>query len=319
VPCNEHNHMSDLHRAYDDCRRLNATHGRTYYLATLLLPAHKRPAVHALYALARYADDIVDVASGSRTAAASGLDDLQRALRAGAGGPRLLLAVQDTVRRWQIPTQHFDAFFASMRMDLDVTEYPTWEDLCVYMHGSAAVIGLQMLPILEPMPGMTEVAAPYAADLGRAFQLTNFIRDVGEDLNRGRVYLPKEDLAAFGVSRDDLESGVITAATRRLLAFEVQRARELFRQAEPGIRLLHPTSRDCVRTAFLLYRGILDEVERADYDVLHQRVRVGTARRASVAVPALVRAWRARRPHQTHQDSVCSTSENPNAMSSTGA
>ena len=206
-----------------------------------------------------------------------------------------------------------------MRMDLETCEYATWEDLCVYMQGSAAVIGLQMLPILEPRPGMTGVAAPYAADLGRAFQLTNFIRDVGEDLRRGRVYLPKEDMAAFGVSRDDLESGLITAPTRRLLAFEVERARELFRRAEPGIRLLHPTSRDCVRTASTLYAGILDEVERADYQVLDQRVRVGTARRAAVAVPALVRAWRARRPHQIHQARVCSTNENPNAMSSTGA
>jgi phytoene synthase len=311
--------MSDLARAYDDCRRLNAAHGRTYYLATLLLPAHKRPAVHALYALARYADDIVDVASGSRADAAAALDELERALRTGRGGPRLLLAVHDTLRRWQIPSQHFAAFFTSMRMDLDVTEYATWEDLCVYMYGSAAVIGLQMLPILEPLPGMTAVATPYAADLGRAFQVTNFIRDVGEDLRRGRVYLPKEDLAAFSVSPDDLESGIITAATRRLLAFEVQRARELFRQAEPGIRLLHPTSRDCVRTAFRLYGGILAEVERADYNVLDQRVRVGNARRASVVAPALVRAWRARRPHQTHQPSVCSTSANPNAMSSTGA
>ena len=176
-----------------------------------------------------------------------------------------------------------------------------------------------MLPILEPLPGMTQVAAAYAADLGRAFQLTNFIRDVGEDLRRNRVYLPKEDLAAFAVTRDDLESGVITAATRRLLAFEAQRARELFRQAEPGIRLLHPTSRDCIRTALTLYRGILDEVERADYGVLDRRVRVGTARRASVAVPAMLRAWRARRPHHTHHANVCSTSENPKAMSSTGA
>jgi len=311
--------VSELQQAYDDCRRLNAAHGRTYYLATLLLPPHKRPAVHALYALARYADDIVDVSSASTSQAAAGLAELEQALRDGLGGPRLLLAVHDTVGRWQIPTEHFDAFFASMRMDLDTSEYATWEDLCVYMHGSAAVIGLQMLPILEPLPGMHDVAALYAADLGRAFQLTNFIRDVGEDLRRGRVYLPKEDMAAFGVTRDDLESGVISAQTRRLLGFEVQRARELFRQAAPGIRLLHPTSRDCVRTASTLYAGILDEVERADYRVLDQRVRVGTARRASVAVPALVRAWRARRPHQTHQTSVCNTSENPNAMSSTGA
>ena len=312
--------MNDLQRAYDDCRRLNSEHGRTYYLATLLLPAHKRPAVHALYALARYADDIVDVPTMCRSVdARAALDSLETALLAGATTPRLLLAVHDTIRQWRIPNEHFTAFFASMRMDLDISEYATWEDLCVYMHGSAAVIGLQMLPVLEPLPGMSHVAAGYAADLGRAFQLTNFIRDVGEDLRRGRIYLPKEDLAAFGVTRDDLESGVVTAATRRLLAFEVQRARELFRQAEPGIRLLHPTSRDCIRTALTLYRGILDEVERADYGVLDRRVRVGTARRASVAVPAMVRAWRARRPHQTHQANVCSTSENPNAMSSTGA
>ena len=311
--------MTELHKAYDDCRRLNALHGRTYYLATLLLPAHKRSAVHALYAFARHADDIVDVSATSAADARRGLDALERALKSGTGGPRLMLAVHDTVRRWQIPSELFDAFFASMRMDLDVSEYPTWEDLCVYMHGSAAVIGLQMLPILEPMPGMADIASAYAADLGRAFQLTNFIRDIGEDLRRGRVYLPKEDLAAFGVGRDDLEAGVVGAATRRLIAFEVQRARELFGQAEPGVRLLHPTSRDCIRTALTLYRGILDEVERADYRVLDRRVRVGNARRAAVAVPALVRAWRARRPHHTHHDRVCSTSEKPNAMSSTGA
>ena len=308
-----------LQTAYDECRRLNASHGRTYYLATWLLPADKRPAVHALYALARYADDIVDVSDASTGQTRARLDELQQALHSGSGGPALLVAVQDTIRRWQIPYALFDAFFASMRMDLDVTEYATWEDLCIYMHGSAAVIGLQMLPILEPMPGMADVAAPYAADLGRAFQLTNFIRDVGEDLRRGRVYLPKEDLATFGVTVDDLEHGVINAATQRLLAFEVQRARALFRLAEPGVRLLHPTSRDSIRTALTLYRDILGEVERADYNVLDRRVRVGTARRASVAVPALVCAWRARRPHHTHQASVCSTSENPKARSSTGA
>ena len=311
--------MNDLQRAYDECRRLNAAHGRTYYLATLLLPAHKRPAVHALYAFARYADDIVDVDEITTDEARARLDALARALHFGTGGPALMPAVRDTIDRWQVPTELFDAFFTSMRMDLEVSEYATWEDLCRYMHGSAAVIGLQMLPILEPLPGMARVAAGYAADLGRAFQLANFIRDVGEDLRRGRIYLPKEDLAAFGVTRADLEAGVVAGATRRLLAFEVQRARELFGRAEPGIRLLHPTSRDCVRTALTLYRGILDEVERADYRVLDRRVRVGNARRASVAVPAMVRAWRARRPHHTHQPKVCSTSENPNPRSSTGA
>jgi 15-cis-phytoene synthase len=294
----------NLEAAYDECRRLNAEHGRTYYLATLMLPAPKRPAVHALYAFARYADDIVDVGADSPVQMRSRLDALEQAFFAGRAEPPWLPAVHDTVRRWGVSPTLFEAFFTSMRMDLDVSEYATWEDLCAYMYGSAAVIGLQMLPILEPLPGLEEVAAPYAADLGRAFQLTNFVRDVGEDLRRGRVYLPKEDLAAFAVTRDDLESGVLSSATRRLLAFEVQRARELFRRAEPGVRLLHPTSRDCIRTALTLYRGILDEVERGNYSVLDRRARVGVMRRAAVAVPGLVRAWRARRPHHTHQARV---------------
>ena len=305
--------------AYEQCRRINAAHGRTYYLATLLLPAHKRPAVHALYALARYADDIVDVPNAPPAQARSQLDALETALRSGRDEPPFLAAVHDTVRRWQISIELFEAFFASMRMDLDVTEYATWDDLCGYMHGSAAVIGLQMLPILEPAPGLAEVAAPYAVDLGRAFQLTNFIRDVGEDLRRGRLYLPTEDLQAFAVSRADLERGVLDTAGRRLIAFEVARARELFGQAELGIRLLHPTSRDCVRTALALYRGILDEVEASNYSVLDRRARVGIARRAAVALPGLARARWARRPHHTHQASVWSTSANPKPRSSTGA
>lgn len=311
--------MSDaLADGYAHARRLNARHGRTYYLATLLLPAHKRASVHALYGFARYADDLVDAQQLDADAAARDLDALQAALDAD-DAPPLVLAVRDTARRWQIARPLFDAFFDSMRQDLVVSEYPTWEDLLGYMHGSAAVIGLQMLPILEPLHGLEDVAAVYAADLGRAFQLTNFIRDVGEDLGRGRLYLPKEDLAAFGVTRADLESGVVDAATRRLLAFEVARARELFRNAEPGIRLLHPTSRDCIDTALRLYRRILDVIERNGYSVLDRRARVGVAMRSAVAVPAMARAWRARRPHHTHQASVWTTSANPNSRSSTGA
>jgi phytoene synthase len=138
---------------------------------------------------------------------------------------------------------------------------------------------------------MAEAAAPYAADLGRAFQLTNFIRDIGEDLQRGRLYLPKEDLAMFAVSREDLEHGVVNGKVRRLLAFEVARAREIYRNAEPGIRLLDPTSRDCIRTAYRLYSAILDQVEAVDYRVLDRRVAVSRWHRAAVAIPGLARAW----------------------------
>jgi phytoene synthase len=151
-----------------------------------------------------------------------------------------------------------------------------------------------MVPVLEPLVPR-EVADPYAADLGIAFQLSNFIRDVGEDLQRGRVYLPMEDLAVFGVTREHLEHGVVDGPVRRLLAFEVARTREIYRSAAHGVRLLHPTSRPCIETALRLYGGILDEVEAADYAVLGRRVSVGPAKRAAVAVPGLARAWAARR------------------------
>jgi phytoene synthase len=287
----------ELAAAYRDCRRLNARRGRTFYLATLLLPPEKRPAVHALYAFARRADEIVDridpmTTSRNRELSLATLTT-QLVGRSSAADP-VIRALHDTIERYRIPMTLFDDFLASMRMDLETSEYATWDDLCRYMHGSAAVIGLEMLPVLGTLPGMTEAAAPYARDLGLAFQLTNFIRDVGEDLGRGRVYLPKEDLAAFGVTRDDLCSGIVDANLRRLLAFEIARARELYRAAAPGIRLLAADSRDCIRTAATLYAGILDEVERADYRVLDRRVSVGIGRRARVALPAALRARGAR-------------------------
>ncbi len=289
-----------LRESYEACRRLNASHGKTYYLATLLLPAWKRPYVHALYGFARYADEIVDDLASTLTddEKADWLigwgDQFLADVKAGGSDHPISRAVVDTVRRWDIPIDYIDAFLASMRMDLTVTEYATYDDLMVYVYGSAAVIGLEMVPVLEPLVPR-EVADPYAADLGVAFQLSNFLRDVGEDLQRGRVYLPAEDLAAFDVTREHLEHGVVDGPVRRLLAFEVARTREIYRSAAHGVRLLHPTSRPCIETALALYGGILDEIEAADYQVLGQRVSVGKAARARVAVPGLLRARAARR------------------------
>ncbi|HEX5495978.1 MAG TPA: phytoene/squalene synthase family protein [Mycobacteriales bacterium] len=290
-----------LRAAYRDCRLLNASHGRTYYLATMFLPPARRPHVHALYGFARYADEIVDnldsILTGEQKASwlAEWGTGFLGELAGDAPSHPIRRAVIHTVRRFDIPVSHFVDFLASMRMDLTVTGYASYADLLGYMWGSAAVIGLEMLPILGSVCA-PEVAAPYAADLGVAFQLSNFIRDVGEDLRRGRVYLPAEDLDAFGVDRARMAHGVVDGRVRRLLAFEIARTREVYRNAEPGIRLLDPTSRDCVRTAMTLYSRILDEVERADYRVLHRRVAVGPVRRAAVALPALTRAVLARHP-----------------------
>lgn len=287
-----------LRESYDLCRDLNAAHGKTYYLATLLLPPAKRPHVHALYGFARYADEIVDDLSSTLTDEEKAdwlagwgqafLDDLDR----GYSDDPVCRAVVDTVLRWDIPKEHFVAFLHSMTMDLTVSEYRTYEDLYEYVYGSAAVIGLQMVPILEPT---SAEAYDRATDLGVAFQLANFVRDVNEDLDRGRVYLPLDELAMFGVSRQHLEARVATPALKQALAFQVARVRMLEQSSRPGVQMLHPSSRDCIEAARVLYCGIVDEVERNDYEVFATRATVPMHRRLAVAGPAWARAVRARR------------------------
>ncbi|HZC73815.1 MAG TPA: phytoene/squalene synthase family protein [Jatrophihabitans sp.] len=292
-----------LRAGYARCRAINAEHGQTFFLATLLLPPAKRPYVHALYAFARHVDDIVDdlspqLRSDERAArlhdwSADFLADLDW----GATSDPVSRAVIDTVARWQIPTSYFGDFLESMRMDLTVSSYRTYDDLARYMWGSAAVIGLEMLPILGRADPETrwDLLESHAIDLGTAFQLTNFIRDVAEDLRRGRVYLPEESLQQFGVDHDRLARGQVDEPIRNLLAWEIERARRLYAKAAPGIGLVHPTSRDCLRTALTLYAGILDEIERADYDVFSRRVAVRLPRRAAVGLSGLRGAWAARR------------------------
>jgi phytoene synthase len=298
-----------LRRAYARCRALNAAHGRTYFLATRLLAPAQRPAIHALYGFARMADDVVDApgAAGPDEVVAR-LEEVRARMRVALAGPAdaaallaeepVVAALADTVERYGIDHRHLEDFMDSMAMDLVVDGYETFDDLGVYVHGSAAVIGLQVLPVLGTVVPRPE-AEPAAAALGVAFQLTNFLRDVGEDLDRGRVYLPREDLAAFGVDRDLLAWCRARRRTdprvKRALAHLVARTRAIYRRAEAGVELLDPVSRPCVRTAAVLYGRILDEIVAVDYDVLAHRVVVSEARRAAVAGPGLVRAVAARR------------------------
>jgi 15-cis-phytoene synthase len=276
-----------LGAAYERCRQLHARHGRTYYLATLLLPRWKRRHVHALYGFTRYADEIVDdLAStldraGQAAALAAWGERFFAGLRGRPCDDPVLPAVLHTVRAFDLDVADFEKFLESMAMDLQTDGYPTYDHLLGYMEGSAAVIGTMMAPILESLD--PPAAAEHARQLGLAFQLTNFIRDVAEDHARGRVYLPAADLERFGVHRDDLAAAEASPAVRALLAFEVGRARAHYRAAEPGIELLAPSSRPCIRVAFDLYSGILEEVERAGYQVLDRRVRVPRHRRLGVA------------------------------------
>jgi phytoene synthase len=301
-------HDPRLREAYEQCRLLNAEHGKTFFLATRLLAPEQRPAVHALYGFARRADDILDDLDPSANTAqrAESLQLLATQLfnqlvqHQDSGDDPVLRAVVHTARRYGIPWEMFDDFLASMRMDLTVTDYPDRKSLERYMHGSAEVIGLQMLPVLGTV-GPREEAAPYAAALGKAFQLTNFLRDVDEDLQRGRVYLPADELAAHRVDRDMLSwchsNGRTDARVRRALIEQHAATRRVYETASKGIAMLDPRSRPCVSAAFTLYSEILDRIENIDFAIFTQRATVGTGRRLQVASRGLIRAWRARSIH----------------------
>ena len=284
-----------LRESYELCRQLNAEHGKTYYLATLLLPPAKRPYVHALYAFARYADEIVDDLESTLTETEKAHklnvwgDEFLAKFDSGQTDDPVCLAVLDTVRRWRIPREHFEAFLHSMTMDLTITEYQTYEDLYEYVYGSAAVIGLQMVPILEPT---NQEAYKFATDLGVAFQLANFIRDVGEDLERGRVYLPLKELAQFGVSRADLEARIATPEIKSALKFQIARVRQLEESSRAGIAMLGAPAQPCIETARILYCGIVNAVEDIDYEVFDNRAAVSLWRRLKVALPAYMQARR---------------------------
>jgi phytoene synthase len=286
-----------LQESYQECKRLNSLHGKTYYLATLLLPKSKRPYVHALYGFARYADEIVDdlastlspqeKADALRSWSTGVLEDLKK----GTSSDHIGRALVDTARKFEIPHQHFVDFLHSMEMDLTITEYQNYEALLEYVYGSAAVIGLEMVPVL----GYSDERAFEAAKkLGIAFQLANFIRDVSEDLDRGRVYLPLDELARFGVDRAMLERRVLTPEIIEALKFQIARVRSLQEEADLGIAYLDKTSRPCIRAASELYCGIVDEVEAIGYDVFNKRAKTSTARRARVAGAAYLQAIAAR-------------------------
>jgi len=288
---------AELRASYEECKRLNSLHGKTYYLATLLLPAAKRPFVHALYGFARYADEIVDDLESTLT-----LDEKAEALKnwgegvlkdlqAGESKDAIGMALADTVRRFNIPIEYFESFMHSMTMDLTVSEYQTFDDLMEYVYGSASVIGLQMVPILG---ALSPDAYPLAEKLGTAFQLANFIRDVGEDLDRGRIYLPIKELESHGVTWEMLNQRVVTPQIRSALKEQIERVRRLQREADAGIHLLEPSSRPCIEAASELYCGIVDEVEKIDYQIFTERAKTSQWRRAKVALPALVRAIAAR-------------------------
>lgn len=266
-----------LYRAYAHCSEVTATHGKTFHAATSLLPREKRRAVRALYAFCRVADNIVDCCDCD--AKKSLATWRKRALSSQPpANDSIAIAWTDTRLRYRIPTRYAEQLIDGVARDLYQTRYQTFDELTAYAYGVASTVGLMSMHII----GYSSAdAIPYAIKLGVALQLTNILRDVGEDWRAGRLYLPLKELEAFGLTEENVASGCIDAKWRAFMRFQIARNRQLYAEAIPGIKMLNQDGRLAVTAAAELYRAILDDIAAYDYDVFHRRAHVSTPRKLS--------------------------------------
>ncbi len=285
--------LAPLENAYESCRQITAKYSKTFYLGTLLMPEAKRRAIWAIYVWCRRTDELVDGPQSNLTTPKT-LDAWEQQLESVfAGRPLddLDVALVNTVKRFPLEIQPFRDMIAGQQMDLYRSRYETFEDLYLYCYRVAGTVGLMSATVmgLEPsdrlrMPWAKPLddqqdPIQQAIALGVANQLTNILRDVGEDARRGRIYLPLEDLARFDYTEQDLLKEVIDDRWRALMHFQIQRARKFFAQAESGICALTQDARWPVWSALMLYRQILSVIERNQYDVFRQRAYVPTPRK----------------------------------------
>jgi 15-cis-phytoene synthase len=274
-----------LHWAYGYCDRVTSIHSRSFYMASRFLPAEKRRSIRALYSFCRTTDDIVDFPADDVEQCLE--DWQQRALNWTADGDDLVpLAWGDTCRRYHIPRIYAEQLIDGVKRDLYQTRYQTFNELAEYCYGVASTVGLMSMHIIGYE---SEVAKPYAIRLGVALQLTNICRDVAEDWDRGRLYFPLEELAAFGLSDKDIARGLVTERWREFMRFQIERARRLYRDAWPGVNLLARDGRTAIAAAASYYAAILDDIEDHDYDVFSRRAHISGWEKARL-VPELV--WR---------------------------
>ncbi len=262
----------ELESSYRLCRDMAKKHSKTFYFASIFLPPEKRRAIWAVYAFCRTADDIADTRqpAGERLATLDGWRDQLIAAYAGKPRDTIMVAFADSAARFGIPIEPALDLLRGARRDVTVRRYDTYEELLEYCYLVASTVGLLTSPIL----GYEEGALPYGVALGRAMQMTNILRDVGEDARMGRIYLPAEDLRRFGYTEADLFSGTIDERFVELMKFQIERVRVMYKEAAPGIALLSPSSRQTVQIALSLYRRILEQIERNGYDVFTRRAYV---------------------------------------------
>jgi len=276
--------------AYLKAKHITKHHGKRYYFATRFLPKTQRRAIHALYAFFRIPDEMVDNPDSHLS-----VDDIHHQLEqwhtewhnaytAGVSNDPILHIPAHTFHAFNIPYSYGDAFLSAMKRDLTQKRYDTYNELRAYMYGSAQVVGLMCTHIF----GYQEGALPYAAKLGEAMQLTNFLRDIREDYEeRNRIYLPHEDMDMFEVTEEHIRNGICNEAFQNLMQYEISRVRELFKEANPGIRLLSSNVRFGVVLASRLYESILDEIERVNYDVFSHTITPSPATKLRIVLSNL--------------------------------
>ncbi len=279
-----------LESAYEQCESITAVNSRSFFLASRLLTPEKRHAARALYAFCRVSDDIVDrgqvdpqeqLAAWRRRATSTHppVDDL------------VAVAWADARLRYAVPMRYGEQLIDGVARDFEQTRYETFDGLAAYCYGVASTVGLMSMHIIG-FKGPE--AIPYAIKLGVALQVTNILRDVGEDWRAGRVYLPQEELAHFGLDEEDLARGVVTDRWRAFMRFQIERNRRLYDEAMPGIALLNRDGRFAIAAAADLYRGILDEIERNGYDNFTRRAMVPAGRKLRMLPRIWWRSQRAR-------------------------
>ncbi len=280
----------ELTAAYDYCQSLTKREAKNFYYGFMLLPARQRRGIYAAYAFARECDDIVDAGLPTEEASlrlAAYRESLDRCLEGHPQGP-VLVALGDAIDRHRIPHEYFYRLIEGVETDLTVRRYADFEELKRYCYLVASVVGLISISIFGYRGG--EQARRHAADLGIALQLTNILRDIQEDLQRDRIYLPLDELARFGYGEDDLRQGVANDAFRRVMAFQTERARRYFESGRRLFPYVSRRARACVGVMAGIYSTILDDIQREPETVLERRVSLSAGQKLALAGRELVRS-----------------------------
>lgn len=279
-----------VRRGLDECRAITRHYGTSFYFATQFFPKAVREGIYAVYAFARIPDEMVD--DPGNTTRAERIVKLEEwrqswldAMSAGGSDDAVMAAIVFAFNKYKIPVAEGEAFLKSMFMDEDKKSYANYAELEEYMYGSAGVIGLMVTRIVG---FSTDAAFEHAIKLGYAFQLSNFLRDIREDFEElGRVYMPEDELSQFGLESTDLRRKVYDDRFVEFMKFQIERNRQVYREAFPGIKMLHWRGRLAVKISYVLYKAILGEIERADYNVYNGRVRTDLPKKIGLSIRAL--------------------------------